>query len=156
MRRIFFIPILIPSLILILGCSRQTSAGGSSLDQEAARRFSDTLADDLIGDRRDEIINKLDGDLKKTMDARGLRGALDAMISLFGQPTECKYKADELGYKISSSGRRAMRKFWYSAKTTKHPEGYYLFVEVVQEGAELRTTGFSIVTFPGGAPPNLR
>jgi hypothetical protein len=136
--------------------SRKESPDGSSIDPESAKTFSDSLVDDIIHDRRQLIFSKLDADFQKNASPQTLDSSIQAMFDNYGRPLECSYKKNDPGYKVDLGGKKPMRKFWYAAKTTKYPTGYYLFVEVVPNGASLRTTGFALVTFPNGAPPALQ
>ena len=135
--------------------SSKNVADGSSIDAQEARTFSDALVDDMIHDRRENISAKVDASFQKA-GPQYLNSSVDNMINQYGRPLECSYKMNEVGYRTDSEGKRPMRKFWYSAQTTKYPNGYYLFVEVVPGNNGLRTTGFALVTFPNGAPSNLQ
>jgi hypothetical protein len=140
-----------------LACaSHKEAPDGSTIDSQRAKAFSDALVDDIIHDRRQDIFAKLDVDFRKNVSPQYMDSSIRAMFDNYGQPLECTYKKNDVGYKVDSGGKKPMRKFWYSAKTTKYPSGYYLFVEVVPKGEALRTTGFALVTFPNGAPPALQ
>jgi hypothetical protein len=143
--------------VIFLACGSHVNVPAeSAIDSQKARMFSDSLVDDIIHDRRQDILAKLDVDFRKSTSPQSFDTSIQAFIDIYGRPLECAYKSNFLGYKLDLGGKKPMRKFWYSAKTTKYPTGYYLFVEVVPNGEALRTTGFGLVTFPMGAPPNLR
>lgn len=135
--------------------SRKTVTEGSSIDTQEARTFSNALVDDIINDRRENISAKVDASFQKA-GPQYLKSSVDNMFNQYGRPLECSYKMNEVGYRTDAEGKRPMRKFWYSARTTKFPSGYYLFVEVVSGDKGLRTTGFALVTFPNGTPSNLQ
>ena len=143
--------------IAFVSCaSHQESPDSSSIDAQKAKIFSDALVDDIIHDRRHDIFSKLDADFQKNASPQYMDSSIQAMFDNYGRPLECTYKKNDPGYKVDSGGKKPMRKFWYAAKTTKYPSGYYLFVEVVHNGESLRTTGFALVTFPNGAPRDLQ
>jgi hypothetical protein len=153
--RLHFI-ICISIAVMTLTCaSRKNVADGSSIDVQEARAFSDALVDDIIHDRRENISAKIDPSFQKA-GPQYLNSSIDYMFNQYGQPLECSYKMNAVGNRTDSEGKKPMRKFWYSARTTKYPSGYYLFVEVVPGDGGLRTTGFALVTFPNGAPSNLQ
>jgi hypothetical protein len=142
--------------VLTLTCaSRKNVADASSLDAQEARTFSDALVDDIIHDRRENISAKVDASFQKA-GQQYLNSSIDNMFNQYGRPLECSYKMDQFANRTDSEGNRPMLKFWYSARTTKYPSGYFLFVEVVPSNKGLRTTGFALVTFPNGAPRGLQ
>ena len=88
-----------------------------------------------------------------------MRSTLDQVYAQYGgRPLEAEFKSEATGQKIYLDGTsKPMLKFWYAVRTTTEAKGkYFLFVEVVPDEGRLACTGFSIVTFPGGAPPEFR
>lgn len=83
---------------------------------------------------------------------------LSQMFESYGRPLEFSFKQDELGSKTFSDGkRRAMRKFWSAARTTKYAQGsHFLIVEVVTENGTLAISSFCILNFPFGVPDALK
>lgn len=154
--RILLTVIVTVGLGLLACASPKESPGGSTVDAEKAKVFSDALVDDLIHDRRQDVFAKMDSDFQKIQSRKSMDSAIQAIFDNYGQPLECTYKKNDVGIKVDSGGQKPMRKFWYAAKTSKYPSGYYLFVEVVANGEALGTTGFGLVTFPNGAPPDLQ
>ncbi len=142
----------------LLACAKPTESPvvSQSVDPEKARAFSDALVDDIIHDRRQDIYAKTDKDFQKTFTPYQFNATIQSMFDNYGRPLESVYKMNALGTKVDSGGKKPMRKFWYAAKTSKFPTGYYLFVEVVPNGDSLGTTGFALVTFPGGPPADLQ
>lgn len=127
-------------------------------DFEAARTLSNSLADDLINDRRSDIRASLENAFRDAIDEKQFNGMLDQMIEAYGKPLDFELKRYESGTKeYANSQTRPMRKFWYAAQTTKYKKGsYFLVVEVVPGDATLAVSSFAIVNFPAGIPPDLQ
>jgi len=63
--------------------------------------------------------------------------------------------AVQTGTKAIPGASFPISKFWYSVATIKHPTGYFLFVGITQIEPP-QTTGFAVVNFPKGIPPQLK
>jgi len=137
---------------------RVDQADGSSVDRNAARTLSDSVANDLLQDDKDAIQSRFEKVLRTSTTDKEFNSMLSQVFELYGKPLEFEFKQDELGSKTYSDGEtRPMRKFWYAAKTTRYEKGsYFLIVEVIPDDGRLAVSSFSMVNFPSGAPPTLK
>jgi hypothetical protein len=140
-----------------MGCQLSRSAAGERIDQHEARVFSDGLVALIVADKPADIWQKMEARLRRELP--DTRATLDQVYAQYGgKPAEAEFKSEASGQKVYLDGTtKPMRKFWYAVRTETHAKGkYFLFVEVVPDEGRLGCTGFSIVTFPGGPPPELR
>jgi hypothetical protein len=147
--KLLLLPLLLSSLLS--GCAQKApdeDIDDSSVTETAARRFSDGFVNDLLKNRKGEMYGKFDGTLQEVLHAKTLDAALDRLVASVGRPLGCIYLTMETGEKTAAAGKRPLRTFWYSARTTKYPRGQYLFIEVVSDHGEPKTTGFWITTLP--------
>ena len=137
---------------------RVDQADESSVDRNAARTLSDSVANDLLQDDRDAIQSKFEKVLRASTTDKEFNSMLSQVFELYGKPLEFEFKQDESGSKKYSDGEtRPMRKFWYAAKTTRYEKGsYFLIVEVVPDDGTLAVSSFSMVNFPLGVPETLK
>lgn len=147
--------------ILLSSCGRRAPGSEteqSQIESTSARNLSDRVADDLIHDRRNILRERMEKAFRDTVAANDFDSTIDQMLQVYGQPIELEFKQEELGSKLHSDGTtKAMRKFWYAAKTTKYDEGsHFLVVEVVPDGRELAVSSFAVVNFPLGIPETLK
>jgi hypothetical protein len=152
---------LVASLVVVSGMSCQPSlkAAGDPIDSKKARAFSDSLVALIIADKPAAIWRKMEARFRRELPETRMRTVLDQVYAQYGgQPLEAEFKSEAAGQKIYLEGTsKPMRKFWYSVRTTTQAKGkYFLFVEVVPDEGSLACTGFSIVTFSGGPPPEFR
>jgi hypothetical protein len=129
-----------------------------AIDHTKARQLSASIADSLLKDDRARLRKQLEKAARDYYDEASIGSTVDQMFAMYGKPLEANYKMDEIGRKTGSGGYdKPMRKFWYAVRTPKYEKGgVYLTVEVVPDEGGLATSGFSLVTFPLGAPPSLK
>lgn len=156
-----FITGLLAFAISLSACGRQASTSENErfpIESTTARNLSDHVANDLIQDHRNILRNRMDNAFRETVAANDFDSIVDQMLQVYGKPIEFKFKQEESGSKLYANGTtKAVRKFWYAAKTTKYEQGsHFLIVEVVTDGAELTVSSFSIVNFPLGIPETLK
>lgn len=149
------------SLILATGVGCRLTLGGvnETIDLPKARAFSDNFIQLIIADEAAAIRQKMEARFRKEVTEAQTRPLLDQVyVQYGGRPLEAEFKSEASGQKIYPDGvTKPMRKFWYAVRTTTHAKGkYFLFVEVVPDDEGLACSGFSIVTFPGGPPPEFR
>ena len=67
-----------------------------------------------------------------------------------------RYKASQVGFKWYPDGnKKAMRKLFYAATTTKEPKGVCFFsVEIVPEAEALKVTSFGPMKLQSGSLPD--
>lgn len=158
--------VLLLCLLSLSGCalrgvfstSRPTPANDNSAEREAARQLSDSMADDLVNNRRAALLAKMERELRDATGAEAFNLAVDQMLAAYGSPVEAEYRMDEIGTKTYPDGRsKPMRKFWYAVRTTAHERGsHFLFIEVTTDEQGPAGSSFAIVTFPAGVPPALQ
>jgi hypothetical protein len=145
------------SILFSISCKKVANLD-SSIDRTAARALSDSLAQDLINDRRDSLRLKLETSFRECITDEQLDLMLSRIAETYGKPIRLDFKQDETGLKTYTYGTaKSMIKFWYAAKTTKYETGkYFLIVEVVPDGAGLGVATFSLVGFVDSVPASLR
>ena len=128
------------------------------IDKQKVKAFCDSMVTDILEDRTTQLYKKMETKFKKAYNQRAFNETLQNMYINYGKPVELKFKMAAEGTKEYGDGEvKQLRKLWYAAKTTKYQYGqYYLFIEVVPDGRSLGSSGFALVTFPMGAPPELK
>ena len=141
------------------GCFRMAS--GSSMNREAAQQLSDSYMSDLVADRVDLALDKMDPQFIQT--AGGKEKAEATLRGLFdycGRPLNRELRHDEVGSFLYSDGREPapMRAFYYSGKTTQHEKGFCFFaVRVVPYQNAMKVVNFGpLKLISGQLPPWAR
>jgi hypothetical protein len=118
---------------------------GSSMDHAQAQKVSDAYMSDLVSDRVDLALDKMETEFVRA--AGGKTKAEAGVRELFnycGRPLESELRHEETGFFLYADGRRApMRGFYYSGKTTQSPKGVCFFAVRVVPG----DTGMKVVSF---------
>jgi|ERR1700682_1655058 len=135
---------LIAIVCLSSGC--HLLPNGSSMDRTQAQKLSDSYMSDMVADRVDVALEKMEPQFIQA--AGGKANAEAGLRDLFnycGRPLESELRHEETGFFLSADGRKApMRGFYYSGKTTQHPKGVCFFaVRVVPGGIN----GMRVVNF---------
>jgi len=125
------------------GCHREPN--GSSIDRTQAKTVSDSYVSDLVGDRVNLAVERME---PQFIQAAGGNVKAEAQLrDLFdycGRPLESELSHEEIGIFLYEDGRRApMRTFYYSGRTTQHSKGICLFVVSVVPGEN----GIKVVRF---------
>jgi hypothetical protein len=129
---------------------------GSSMDHAAAQKLSDSYMSDLVADRVDLALEKMEPQAIQA--AGGKREAETAARGLFnycGRPLESELRHEETGFFAAADGRRLpMRAFYYSGKTTQHEKGVCFFaVRVVPGDDKMRVVNFGPLKLISGKLP---
>ncbi|MBK6722391.1 MAG: hypothetical protein IPG58_03665 [Acidobacteria bacterium] len=163
MKSLKLFPVLF--LVMIVGCLKvpvvtpeSQAEGAKAIDPGKARELSDSIASNLIKKDRTALLSQMESAAKDYFDEKSFGAILDQMSEMYGETLSVEFKKDELGRKTGIGGYdKPLRKYWYSAKTTKHDYGaVFLSVEIVPDKDTLGSSGFSLVTFPMGAPPDMK
>lgn len=159
--------ILVGSIVAIASCSspvaHKTPPSTQTpqdvvVDQKQARDLADSIVEDLLKDNRETLLSKMEVEAREYYRLSGLNEIVEKMFEAYGKPLSATYKKDEIGRKTGTGGYdKPMRKFWYLIETSKHPkESHFIFVEIVPDGVSIASSGFAIVNFPMGVPPDMR
>jgi hypothetical protein len=124
-------------------------------NSDKAKDFSDTIAGYLKDGRNIELYVRSAPEIQKEVTQKQFDAVITSMSATFGTIQSFTFKSESQGSKTFAGTKVPIQKFWYSVITTKFSKGFFLFVEVTQS-EPYRTTGFSIVTFPGGPPSFLK
>ena len=151
-------------LVLFAGCIKPPIITPSSQEEaskainlEQARELSDSIAGNLVKDDRTYVRNAMERGFRDYYDEAAFSSFVDQLFSAYGKPLEVEYKMDELGRKTAMGYDKPMRKFWYALETSKFARGtHFLIVEVVPDGESLAVASFSVVSFSGEVPQNLK
>jgi hypothetical protein len=141
MRIILFLFVVM--LSVLGGCHGQPTA--SSLDRTQAKVVSDSYMADLVADRVDLAVDRMEAQFIQSAGGNAKAGAqLRELFNYCGRPLESELSHEETGIFFYGDGRRApMRAFYYSGKTTQQPKGICLFAVKVVPGEN----GIKVVSF---------
>ncbi len=150
--------VLISVLVVLVsdGCGVLLSPDGSIIDRAAAQRASDAFMSDLVADRVDDALNKMEPEFVQTTGRAQAEAGIRKLFDYCGRPLDKEMRHDEVGFKVYLDGRRKpMRKFFYAATTTQHPKGVCFFsVEVVPgDQSEMKVTSFGPLKLISGQLP---
>jgi hypothetical protein len=129
---------------------------GSSIDHAEAQKLSDSYMSDLVADRVDLALDKMEPQF--LLGAGGETKAESVLRDLFnycGRPLESELKHEDTGFFLFANGRRApMRGFYYSGRTTQNPKGVCFFaVKVVPGENGMRVVSFGPLKLLAGQLP---
>lgn len=118
---------------------------GPSINRVEAQKMSDSYMSDLIADRVDLALDKMEVQFVEA--AGGKKNAEAGLRNLFnycGRPLESELRHEDSGSFLYADGKTApVLGFYYSGKTTQHPKGVCFFaVRVVP-----RVVGVKVVSF---------
>ncbi|MEQ1646571.1 MAG: hypothetical protein ABL959_24160 [Pyrinomonadaceae bacterium] len=165
--RNFLTPILV-GFVVILTCCKSPATNNAPastqtpssivVDQMQARILADSIVADLLKDNRETLLSKMEVGAREYYGLSGLNEVVDKMFSSYGKPLSADYKKDEVGRKTGIGAYdKPMRKFWYLVETSKYPKAsHFIFVEIVPDGLGIASSGFAIVNFPMGVPPDMQ
>jgi hypothetical protein len=136
---------------LITGC--EVLPDGSSMDHAAAQKLSDSYMSDLVADRADLALDKMETQFLQA--AGGKTRAESGVRELFnyrGRPLESELRHEETGFFLGADGRRLpIRAFFYAGKTTQHPKGVCFFAVRVAPAREgMKVVGFGPLKLTSG------
>jgi hypothetical protein len=144
------------TVAIFSGCSKMTN--GSSVDRATSQKLSDSYMSDLVADRVDLALDKMEPEFIEA--AGGKTKAEAALRSLFdycGRPLNSEMKHDETGFYSYADGRKPapMRAFFYSGKTTQYEKGVCFFaVRVVPEESGMKVVNFGPLKLISGQLPD--
>jgi|SRR5271170_4109578 len=141
-------------LSLLTGCG--TLRDGSSIDHATAQKLSDSYMSDLVTDRVDLALDKMETQFLQ--EAGGKTKAEAGVRELFnycGRPLESELRHEETGLFAGTDGRRLpVRAFFYAGKTTQYPKGVCFFsVKVVPVGDDMKVVSFGPLKLLSGELP---
>ncbi|HKS95152.1 MAG TPA: hypothetical protein VJV74_03350 [Terriglobia bacterium] len=139
---------------VLSGCG--LAPNGSSVDRAAAQKVADSFMADLVADRVDRALDKMESEFIHQTGRAQAEAAVRNLFTYCGRPLDSEFKHDEVGFKVYPDGKRKpMRKFYYAATTTQHPKGECFFsVEVVPDQGSFRVTSFGPLTLRSGQLPD--
>ena len=135
---------LIAIVCIFSGC--RLLPNGSSIDHAEAQNLSDSYMSDMVADRVDLALDKMESQFvqaagRKAKAEAGFRG----LFNYCGRPLESELRHEETGVFLYEDGRKApMRAFYYSGKTNQHPKGICFFAVRVVPGDN---NGMRVVNF---------
>jgi len=126
------------------------------MDRTEAKRVSDSYMYDLIADRVDFALDKMEPEFLQAAGGKAKAEAgLRELFNYCGRPLESELRHEETGFFIYANGRRApMRAFFYSGKTTQQPKGVCFFAVRVVPGQDgMKVVGFGPLKLLTGQLP---
>ena len=146
----------IVSIIAVLtfgGCRWVPS--GSSMDRAEAQEVSDSFMSNLVADRVDVALDKMEPDFVQATRGAKAEATLRDLFDYCGRPLESEIRHDEIGFFAYADGRKKpMRAFYYSGKTTQHEKGVCFFaVRVVPSENGMKVVNFGPLKLIKGELP---
>lgn len=134
----------------------QPVENGSAIDLDKARAVSDAFMRDMVSDDVAQALKRMEPEFVESMSARAAEQAIRQLFEYCGRPTDMEYKADQVGFRVYSDGRKkSMRKLFYAATTTMEQKGVCFFaVEIVPYDKELMVASFGPLKLGGGTLPD--
>jgi hypothetical protein len=129
---------------------------GSSIDRAGAQRVSDSFMSDLVADRVNDAISKMEPEIVQFLGQAQAEAAIRKLFDYCGRPLDSEFKHDEIGFKVYANGRqKPMRKLYYASSTTQYPKKGECFfaVEVVPADAGFKVTTFGPLRLQSGQLP---
>jgi hypothetical protein len=129
-------------LLALVGCHPAPS--GSSMNRAEAQKTSDAFMADLIADRVDLALGKMEPEFVQAAGQAKAEKLFQQMFNYCGRPLEGKLEHDEIGFFAYADGRKKpMRAFFYTGKTTQHEKGVCFFaVRVVSSDKGMKVVNF--------------
>jgi hypothetical protein len=133
----------IAAVSVLNGCHAMPN--GSAMDRTEAQKVSDSYMADLIADRADLALDKMESQFLQQAGGRDKAEAvLRDLFNYCGRPLESELRHEETGFFLYADGRRApMRGFYYSGKSTQNPKGVCFFAVKIVPGEN----GMRVVSF---------
>jgi hypothetical protein len=140
-------------VLLFMGCGAIPS--GETIDYTAARKVSDSFMADLVANRVNDAVDRMEPDFVKTLGRAQAEAAVKKLFDYCGRPLDSEFKHDEVGFKIYADGHKnPMRKFFYAATTDQNPKGVCFFsVSVVPGHPGLKVTEYGPLKLQSGELP---
>jgi hypothetical protein len=142
---------IIVALLALTACKN-----GSSMDRAAAQKLSDSFMSDLVANRVNDAVSKMEPEVVQTLGKDQAEAAIRKLFDYCGRPLDSEFKHDETGFKVYLNGhQKPMRKFYYAASTTQYPKKGECFfaVEVVPADAGFKVTTFGPLRLQSGQLP---
>ena len=141
-------------LATLVGCHLAPS--GSSMDRAEAESTSAAFMSDLISDRVDLAIAKMEPEFAQEAGRANAEKLFQQMFDYCGRPLEAEMRHDEIGFVNYADGRqKPMRAFFYSGKTTQHEKGACFFaVRIVPSGKGMSVVNFGPLKLMSGELPD--
>jgi hypothetical protein len=138
----------------LVGC--KFVPNGSSMSRLDALRLSDSFMSDLIDDRVDQAVDKMEREFVKSVENAQAEASIDNLFSYCGRPLEKELRHEDIGTFFYPDGRMApLRTFYYSGKTTQYPKGVCFFsVKIVPGAGEMRVSTFGPLKLVSGQLPD--
>jgi hypothetical protein len=143
------------ALTLTQGCISGIGPGQTDINLENAREVSDAFMSDLVSDRVDLALDKMEAEFVETLGRVKAETVIRELFDYCGRPLDQEFKHYELGTSINlKNGKRPMRKFYYAATTSKHPKGICFFsVAIVPSSERLKVATFGPLMLKTGQLP---
>jgi hypothetical protein len=139
--------VLIPCAAIVLLSIGLTSCG-PRIDRTAAKSVADSFISDLVDQRVDEALSKMEPELVQMMGHDKAVESIQKVFEYCGRPLGSKFWRDEAGFYVYFDGRKkAMRKFYYATPTTQRPNGGCYFTAMVVPAAQ---DDYKVVAFTAG------
>jgi len=139
----------------VSGCFKITT--GSSINREVAQKLSDSYMSDLVADRVDLALDKMEpGFVQAAGGKTKAEAALRGLFNYCGRPLTSEMRHDETGSFIYLDGREPapMRAFFYAGKTTQYEKGVCFFaVRVVPYQNAVKVVNFGPLKLISGQLP---
>jgi hypothetical protein len=134
--------------IIVLGLSLSCT---SQVDRAGAKALSDSFMADLVENRLDDALSKMDpAFIQKAGGREKAIGLMQTIFNYCGHPLSSTYWRDEVGVHSLDGRTKPMRSFLYATPTTQRPEGGCYYRVNVVPGDQ---GGYSVVASTVGKLP---
>ena len=110
----------------------------------------------LASDRESDALGEMEG--VDTAQRTQAEAQVRKLIDYCGRPLDLEFKHDEVGFRMYATGhphRKPMRKFYYTADTTRYRKGVCFFaVEIVPGENGMRVASFGPLMLQAGQLPD--
>jgi hypothetical protein len=140
MKKAIAVVIALTALMSVVSCTQ-------TVDPSGARSFGDSFMADLVANRPEDALSKMEPGLVRLM---GRDKALEGVKGVFdhcGRPLDSRFWRDESGVQVFFDGRKKpMRKLYYLTPTTERPQGGCYFTVLVVPGDDggYRAAAFTV------------
>ncbi len=121
---------------------------GPRVDRTAAKTVGDSFMSDLVANRLDDGLSKMEPELVQMLGHDKTIEAMQKVFDYCGRPLGSQFQRDEIGFYAYLDGRKKpMRKFYYATPTAQLPDGGCYFAVLVVPGDQ---GDYRVVAFTAG------
>ena len=142
-------------MILALAACQKVPTG-ASMDRAKAQQLSDAFIADLVANRPDLALNKMEPELVSSLGPTQGEDLIRGLFGYCGRPLQFELRHEEIGTFLYADGHKnPMRAFYYSGKTDQHEKGFcFVAVRVVPSAKGMAVVNFGPLKLISGELPD--